>query len=87
LIIAIISQAKIASNSMGQREFIGCHLVMGYYMSFCSWLGVTSQTQWEYLMEEDVEPTCEAVINFCERFFEVAPKLLKGLEFEKITPD
>lgn len=60
-------------------------LVIASYMSFCSWLGISGQTQWEYLMEEDVEPVCDAAIKFCGHFFEVAPKLLKGLEFDKIT--
>jgi hypothetical protein len=62
-------------------------MVMAQMVSFSSWLGITSQIQWEYLMEEDVEPACDAVIGHCRRFFEIAPKLLKGLEFEKITPE
>jgi len=53
-------------------------------ISFCFWLGVCGQTQWKYLMDEDIEPVCQAAIMCCERFFAVAPKLLKGLEAEKI---
>jgi hypothetical protein len=62
-------------------------MVMAQMVSFSSWLGITSQIQWEYLMNEEVEPACDAVIKLCRHFFEVAPKLLKGLEFEKITPE
>jgi hypothetical protein len=62
-------------------------MMMAQMLSFSSWLGITSQIQWEYLMNEDVEPTCDIVIKHCRHFFEVAPKLLKGLEFEKITAD
>ena len=60
-------------------------MIMAQMVSFSSWLGITSQIQWEYLMNEDVEPACDAVIKFCGHFFAVAPKLLKGLEFENIT--
>jgi hypothetical protein len=33
-------------------------------------------------MDENVESTCDAVIERCRHFFSVAPKLLKGLELE-----
>ena len=55
-------------------------------ISFCSWLGICSQTQWEYLANpEEVERACDAVLDQCRHFFAVAPKLLAGLEFEKIS--
>jgi hypothetical protein len=54
-------------------------------ISFSSWLGLTSQIQWEYLFNEDVDSACDAVLRHCRYFFEVAPKLLKGLEFENLT--
>jgi hypothetical protein len=61
-------------------------IVMGNLISFCSWLGISSQTQWEYLTnDEEVRQACDATIKLCGRFFAVAPKLLKGLEFEKIA--
>jgi hypothetical protein len=81
----IVSEDSV--EHQGPKGIYRLPLVIGYYMSFCSWLGVTSQTQWEYLMDDDVEPACDAAIKFCGHFFEVAPKLLKGLEFEKITAD
>ena len=58
---------------------------LGLHISFASWFGVCSQTQWEHLFAQDVEPACDAVLKLCGRFFDVAPKLLKGLEFENIT--
>jgi hypothetical protein len=36
-------------------------------------------------MEEDVELVCDVVKNLCNHFFGAAPKLLNGLEFEKIA--
>jgi len=56
------------------------------YISFNSWLGIASQTEWRYLMDEDVEPACNTAIKLCGHFFEVLPKLLKGLEADNVTP-
>jgi hypothetical protein len=47
-----------------------------------SWL---CMNQWEYISAEEMEATCDRVIKSCKCFIEVAPKLLKGLEFETIT--
>lgn len=44
----------------------------------CSW-------EWEYLTEEDIELACGETFKYCGYFFEAAPRLLKGLEYEKIT--
>ncbi len=55
------------------------------WISFGAWLGICSLTQWQYLTADDVEPACDAVIGLCGHFFEAAPKLLKGLEFDKLT--
>lgn len=61
---------------------------LGSMISFNSWLGIASQTEWERVMNEDVEPACDAVIEHCRYFFGVAPKLLKGLELENgATPN
>lgn len=70
-----------------QGPYMGS-LVICHSISFCSWLGICSQTQWEYLTEKEaVDHACDAVIKFSARFFEVAPKLLKGIEADDITPD
>jgi hypothetical protein len=60
---------------------------MGGMMSFNSYLGITSQTQWHYLTEEEIDPACATTLKLCVHFFEVLPKLLKGLECENVTPD
>ena len=66
-------------------EVTGPPMVLAHSMSFCAWLGLNSQTQWEFLLDEDVEPACDAAMKLCGHFFQVLPKLLKGLEFDKIT--
>jgi len=60
-------------------------LELEHSISFAAWLGICSQTQWQYLTKDDVEPASDAVIRLCGHFFDVAPKLLKGLEFDKLT--
>ncbi len=60
---------------------------MGAMMSFNSYLGVSSQTQWHYLTEDEIEPSCAVALKLCAHFLGVLPKLLKGLEFETVTPD
>ena len=56
---------------------------IGCIISFNSWLGI-GQTEWNRLMNEDVDSACDAVIEHCRHFFAVAPKLLKGLELENV---
>lgn len=55
-------------------------MVMEHSMS---WL---CMNQWGYISEGEVDSTCNGVIKLCSRFIDVAPKLLKGLEFDKIAP-
>lgn len=57
---------------------------IGSVISFYSWLGISSQTEWSRVMSEEVESTCDEVIEHCRHFFAVAPKLLKGLDLEKV---
>lgn len=80
---SITSPTKIHHER--QPEITAPALRMAICISFSSWLGITSQIQWEHLFNEDVEAACDAIIMHCRHFFEVAPKLLKGLEFENIT--
>jgi hypothetical protein len=55
------------------------------FVSLNGWLGISSQTEWGFLMIDDIDAVCDFVIKLCARFIEVAPKLLKGLEFETIA--
>ncbi len=60
---------------------------LGGSLALLSGLGLIGQTQWLSLKKKDVDQACDVVINCCGRFFEAVPRLLKGLEFEKITAD
>jgi len=83
----IISSEDSFEHQSPEGVVYRTNLIIGFNISFCSWLGITGATKWEYLMDEDVEPACDSAIKHCGHFFEVAPKLLKGLELEKITAD
>jgi hypothetical protein len=60
-------------------------LRIGRNVSFCSWMGIDAVTQWRQITNNEVELSCGGAIKFCQQFFDIAPKLLKGLEFDKIT--
>jgi hypothetical protein len=42
--------------------------------------------QWEDIVDEEADAACNALVRQVGYFFEVAPKLLAGLEFDKIVP-
>ncbi|HVU27980.1 MAG TPA: hypothetical protein VHG71_09620 [Verrucomicrobiae bacterium] len=51
----------------------------------CRWVHWPCAWEWEFLTEDDVELACEETFKYCRRFFEAAPKLLKGLDVEGIS--
>ena len=77
-----ITTRRIFEPDEAQPSPIRC---MGYFLSFNSRLGISSQSEWPYLMDEDIEPTCAVVIEHCRRFVDAAPQLLEGLELDKLT--
>ena len=60
---------------------------LAFMISLCSWLGLCSQTEWRFLLDGDVHVACDALVQHCGHFFEVAPKLLKGLEIDGISDE
>lgn len=82
---SITSPAKIHPDR--HPEITAPVMRMALCISLGAWLGITSQIQWEYLFNEEVDTACDNVIKHCRYFFEAAPKLLKGLELENITAD
>ena len=80
----IESEAKMPIQEFSS-EYWPPTMRLGHWLSLGNWLGITSQTQWVSLTKEDVDQACNAVIKCSRRFFDVAPKLLKGLEFDKIV--
>jgi hypothetical protein len=79
----ILSEDTFEHRGSGQA-FRKC-LIMGQNLSFCSWLGITGGTEWRYLQNDDVEGASDAAIKICGYFFDIAPKLLKGLEADRIS--
>ena len=75
----IESEAKTASGGAPVMS-------IGEWISLTAWLGISGGlTQWEYLIEEEIDLASDAVMRFCRRFIAAAPQLLAGLEFERIT--
>jgi hypothetical protein len=44
-----------------------------------------ARMEWDYLTGTDIEPACDSIVSLCREFFDELPKLLRGLEREKIT--
>ncbi|EEF57888.1 hypothetical protein [Pedosphaera parvula] len=76
---AICSEASIPPHGMPA-------VILGF-PSLTGWLGLRGDTGWEHLIDEDIQPVCDFIIQHCRIFFDVLPKLLKGLDFESLTPD
>jgi len=49
-------------------------------ISLGSWLGITSATSWDHVLDEEVDRVCDSVMELCQRFFNAGPKLLKNLQ-------
>lgn len=79
-----IATARIFEQK-GAEQSYKAPFSLAFMISFCSWLGICSQTMWEYLLEEDVQVACNALVKQSAHFFDVAPKLLKGLEIDNIS--
>jgi len=51
------------------------------------WLGLKHSSEWSNLVDEDIQSTCDFIVQRCGCFFEVLPKMLKGLDFPSLTTD
>jgi hypothetical protein len=49
------------------------------FVSLNAWLGISGQTEWSDLMDDDLPQVASALGGVCSVFLEAAPKLLKGL--------
>lgn len=49
----------------------------GGNVSLLSWLGISSQTFWPNVTEDDIDVICDTAVNLCSRFFAAAPRLLE----------
>ncbi len=71
----VCTQERAPHHAMPEVMYPVAHLCRGVRWP-CS-------SEWEYLTEDDVELACDETFKYCRRFFEAAPRLLKGLEHEK----
>ena len=56
-------------------------------MRLDNWLVWLCFGKWENIREEDVEPMAACAARFCGYVFDAMPKLLDGLEAEKLELD
>jgi hypothetical protein len=80
------------SHSIASQErfdYVGVKwpMLMGSMISFNSALGISSQTEWEYVLPDDIQGVVQFAVALCGRFFEALPMLLEGLNPTGLTPD
>lgn len=80
-----IDSEKKISKIVNLAEFCVPAIILHHSISFAHWLGISGGSEWQYPLEEDIDLASNLFIKLCGRFFEVVPKLLKGIEFEKIA--
>lgn len=73
---SISNRLTFSSNDGGDVAIVS----LASFVSFNSWLGVSSQTEWSNIFETDVDHACSAAVTLCRRFFDGAPVLLDGLK-------
>jgi len=55
------------------------HVRLAEAISLLSWLGISGQTDWEYLNDSDIQSTANTLAKICSHFLNTAPRLLEGL--------
>lgn len=55
-------------------------------ISFNSYLGIGA-SEWNYILDDEIDPICETVAKLSARFFDALPALLEGIEYEVVTFD
>jgi hypothetical protein len=73
------------SISYNHGIYIQSHEIFFGDISILSWLGMTSGTAFNPISEVELEPTVQVLADVCQRFLDVAPKLLKGIKAEGKT--
>jgi hypothetical protein len=79
-----ISYSHAISSADQSKEFDPAVAPPAFVLarSFC-WTNLCVM-EWEYLLEEDLEPACNSAISLCGTIFEALPSLLGGLERTRI---
>lgn len=71
------------AHSIGAREAVpleGNITVLG-------WMGISSQTDWFYLSEDDYVEAAECLVQICTCFLDAVPKFLDGLSHDLPEPE
>jgi hypothetical protein len=56
-------------------------------ISILSWMGISSQTDWSYLKEGEMEQAGESLVQLCSQFLSAVPELLESLSHNLPEPE
>lgn len=71
------------SHSIGAQYAVDLHS----HISILSWMGISSQTDWLDLAEDDYSEAAGSLMQICTCFLDAAPKLLDGLSHDLPEPE
>lgn len=62
------------------------HMHLQEWINLLSWLGLSSQTMWQFLNDGDISRTATALGSLCAHFMQALPKLLEGSAMPEGSP-
>ena len=81
-----LTHAIVSPNRFAYREVSGVRSSiksLANCLSVSCWLGIAGQ--WDYVLPNEIESTCESAIKLCSHFFGALSMLLEGLEYSVIA--
>jgi len=75
IVLADERQSTVLDGGQVVTQFIP----LARFVSFNSWLGISSGTKWSGLVDSDLPQTANALSRMCAYFLEAVPKLVSGL--------
>jgi hypothetical protein len=53
--------------------------LLGEFISVCSWLGISSQTQWDAMLPNEEQLASKSVAGLCRHFLAALPQIVDGV--------
>jgi hypothetical protein len=76
----------LIAGTAGQIHPDGTVTPPSVVLAHFAWTGICHM-QWEYLCNEDVTPACDCAVELCREVFDALPKLLYGIERDKVVDE
>jgi hypothetical protein len=78
-----MAYTHLIAGTAGQIHPDGTVTPPSVVLAHFAWTGICHM-QWEYLCNEDVAPACDCAVELCRDVFDALPRLLSGIERDKV---